>query len=98
MAVVYNACSKSTQERLLASHFGKDSTVETYNFILLVKTLGSIYASVNHAVVAQQELGRGLRQGGQGSVVCFLERVQEIFSQAYGTPVGWSAYHCTKLV
>ena len=52
MAVVYNACSKSTQERLLASNFGKDSAVETYNFITLVKTLGAIYASVNHAVVA----------------------------------------------
>ena len=98
MAVVYNACSKSTQERLLASKFGKESPVETNNSILLVKTLGAIYASVNHTVVAQQDLGRGLRQGGQESVVCFLERVQEIFSQAYSPPVGWSAYHCTKLV
>ena len=31
-------------------------------------------------------------------MVCFLERVQEVFSQAYGPPVGWSAYHLTKLV
>ena len=53
---------------------------------------------MNHAVVAQQELGRGLKQGGQESVVCFLERMQEVFSQAYGPPVGWSAYHRTKLV
>ena len=68
MAVVYNACSKSTQERLLASNFGKESAVETYNFITLVKTLGAIYLSVNHAVIAQQELGRGLKQGGQESV------------------------------
>ena len=42
MAVVYNACSKSTQERLLASNFGTESAVETYNFISLVKTLGAI--------------------------------------------------------
>ena len=33
MAVVYNACSKSTQERLMASNFGIESAVETYNFI-----------------------------------------------------------------
>ena len=72
--------------------------MEPYNFITLVKTLGAIYSSVNHAEVAQQELGRGLKQGGKESVVCFLERVQETFSQAYGPPVGWSAYHCTKLV
>ena len=98
MAVVYNACSKSTQERLLAAKFGTESAVETYNFISLVKRLGAMYASVNHAVVAQQELGRGLRQGGQESVICFLERVQEVFSQAYGPPVSWSAYHHTKLV
>ena len=97
MAVVYNACSKSTQERLLASNFGKESAVETYNFIMLVKTLGAIYSSVNHAVVAQQELGRGLKQGGQESVVCFLERIQETFSQAFGPAVGWSAHHRTKL-
>ena len=54
MAVVYNACSKSTQERLLASNFGTESAAETYTFISLVKTLGAIYASVNHAVVAQK--------------------------------------------
>ena len=72
--------------------------MEPYNFITLVKTLGAIYSSVNHAEVAQQELGRGLKQGGKESVVCFLERVQETFSQAYGPPVGWSAYHRTKLV
>ena len=72
--------------------------METYNFITLVKTLGAIYSSINHAVVAQQELERGLKQGGQESVVCFLERVQETFSQAYGPPVVWSAYHIMKLV
>ena len=29
MALVYNACSKSTQERLLAAKFGTESAVET---------------------------------------------------------------------
>ena len=53
---------------------------------------------MNHAVIAQQELGRGLRQGGQESVICFLERVQEVFGQAYGPQVAWSAFHRTKLV
>ena len=43
MAVVYIACSKSTQERLLAAKFGTESAVETYNFISLVKTLGAMY-------------------------------------------------------
>ena len=81
MAVVFNACSKSTQDRLLASNFGTESAVEPYNFIKLVKTLGAIYSSVNHAVVAQQKLGRELKQGGQESVVCFLERVQETFTK-----------------
>ena len=58
--------------------------MDTYNFISLVKTLGAMYASVNHAVIAQQELGKRLQQGGQESVICFVERVQEVFSQAYG--------------
>ena len=57
-----------------------------------------MYSSVNHAVIAQQELGKGLKQGGQESVICFLERVQEVFSQAYGPQVSWSAYHRTKLI
>ena len=65
---------------------------------MLIKTLGAIYSSVNHALLAQQELGRGLKQGGQESVVWFLERIQETFSQAYGPVVGWSAYHRTKLI
>ena len=64
IAVVFNGCSKSTQERLLASNFRIVSADATYNFIRLIKTLGAIYSSENHAVLAQQELGRGLKQGG----------------------------------
>ena len=48
IAMVFKACSKSTQDRLLASNFGTESADETYNFITLVKTLGGIYSSVNH--------------------------------------------------
>ena len=62
IAVVFNACSKSTQDWLLAAGFGMENADETYNFIMLIKTLGEIYSSVNHAVVAQQELGRGRKQ------------------------------------
>ena len=40
LAVVFNACSKSTQNRLLASNFGVESKDETYTFITLIKTLG----------------------------------------------------------
>ena len=94
--MVFNACSKSTQERLLAANLGKESAAEAYNLISLVKTLGAMYASVNHAILAQQELGRGLKQGGQESIICFLEWLQEVFSKAYGPQVGWSAYHQTK--
>ena len=45
LAVVFNGCSKSTQDRLLAAGFGTDSAEETYNFISLVKTLGAVYNS-----------------------------------------------------
>ena len=31
-------------------------------------------------------------------MVCFLERIQETFSQAYCPVVGWSVHHCTKLI
>ena len=51
--MVFNACSKSTQERLLAADFGTESAEDTYDFVSLVKTLGAMYQSVNHAVVAQ---------------------------------------------
>ena len=72
IAVVFNSCSKSTQDRLLASNFGLESADATYTFITLIKTLGAIYSSVNHA---QQELGRGLKQGGGESMICFLKRI-----------------------
>ena len=98
LAVVFNPCSKSTQEPLLAAEFGTESAEDKYDFVSLVKTLGCMYQSINHAVVAQHELGRGMRQGGQESIVCFLERVQEVFSQAYGPQPGWTPFHRTKLV
>ena len=43
-------------------------------------TEGVKYSSVNHAVLAQQELGRGIKQGVRESVVWFLERIQEKFN------------------
>ena len=61
LAVVFNACSKSTQERLLSADFGTDSAEDTYDFVSLVNTLGALYQSVNHTVVAQNELGKGMR-------------------------------------
>ena len=98
LAVIFNTCSKSTQERLLPSNFEVESADETYTFITLLKTLGAIYSSVNHAVLAQKELGRGLKKGVRELVVCFLERIQETFSKAYGPAVGWSTHHLANLV
>ena len=40
LAVIFNACSKSTQDRLLAANFGGEIAEEEYTFILLIKTLG----------------------------------------------------------
>ena len=54
IAVMFSTCSKSKQDWILASGFCTESADESYNFITLIKTLGGIYSSVNHAVVAQQ--------------------------------------------
>ena len=40
----------------------------------------------------------GLKQGEQESVVCFLERIQETFSQAYGPAADWSGHHRKTLI
>ena len=93
LAVIFNTCSKSTQDRLLAANFGGESAEEEYTFITLLKTLGAIYSSLNHAVLAQEELGRGLKQDIKESIVSFLKRLQDVFTQAYGPAVGWSAHH-----
>ena len=98
MAVIFNACSKSTQDRLLVANFGGESAEEEYTFITLIKTLGAIYSSVNHAVLAQEELGRGLKQDIKESIVSFLERLQDVFTQAYGPAVDWSVHHRSNLV
>ena len=52
-----------------------ESADNEYTFITLMKTLGAIYSSVNHAVLAQQELGRGLKQDVHELIVSFLERI-----------------------
>ena len=91
LAVIFNVCWKSTQDRLLAANFSGESAEEEYTFITLIKTLGAIYSSVNHAVLAQEELERGLKQDKKESIVSFLARLQDVFTQAYGPAVGWSA-------
>ena len=62
IVVVFNVSSKSTQDRLLASNFGVESADATYTFITLIITLGALYSCVNHGVLAQQELGRVIKQ------------------------------------
>ena len=83
LAVIFNACSKSTQDRLLAADFGSDSGQVDYDFIALLKTLGAVYNSLNHTIVAQNELGRGLKQERVESIICFIERVQETYDRIY---------------
>ena len=65
---------------------------------MLMKMLGAIYSSVNHAVLAQQELGRGIKQDVHELIVSFLERLQDTFSQAYGPAVSWTVHHLSNLV
>ena len=60
IAVVINACSKNSQDRLLASNFDVESADATYTLITLIKILVAIYSYVNHAVLAQKELGWGI--------------------------------------
>ena len=65
---------------MLAANFGGESAEEEYTFVTLIKTLGAIYSSIFHAVLAQQELGRGLKQDIKESLVSFLERLQDVFT------------------
>ena len=83
---------------MLALNFSVESEDATYTFITLIKTLGAIYSSVNHAVLAQQELGQGIKQDVPESVVGFLKRIQETFSQAYSSALGWSCHHPPNLI
>ena len=55
--MVFNACSKSMQERLFAADFGTESAEDMYEFVSLVKTLWAMYQLVNHAVVARMNWG-----------------------------------------
>ena len=43
LAVIFNACLKSTQDRLLAANFGGESAEKEYTFITLIKTLGAFF-------------------------------------------------------
>ena len=69
MAAIYNPCSSSTRERILAANFGEESKADTYTYQNLLNMLGAIYSSVEHAVVAQRQIAQGLKQTQLGLIV-----------------------------
>ena len=62
VALVFNLCSNSTKQRLLAMNLATEVLQPKYTFVDLLKTLCVLYISPNHITLATKSLYIGVRQ------------------------------------
>jgi len=78
IAIVYNSCSASLKQRLLALDVGDKAKVDSYSYLDLLQLITTIVHSPNARDDATMQIYKGLRQTNAESVQAFLQRVRDV--------------------
>ena len=90
VALVFNSCSNSTKQRLLAMNLATEVLQPKYTFIDLLKTLCVLYISPNHVTLATKSLYKGVRQLPNELIQVYMDRIRVLAEDAFGTASRWS--------
>ena len=96
IAVIYNSCSTSLKQRLLALDVGREAQKDSYSCLLQLIT------TVVHSPVSKDEammnIYKGFRQANSESVQSYLQRVRDTAEEAYGPSSGWTMSQASLLL
>ena len=88
IAVIYNSCSTSLKQRLLALDVGQEAQKDSYSYLCLLQLITTIVHSPVSKDEAMMSIYKGFRQTTSELVQSYLQRVRDTAEEAYGPSSG----------
>ena len=98
IAVVYNSCSLSLKQRLLALDVGKEARKDSYSYLKLLQFISTVVHSPISCDQAMMEIYKGLRQTNSETVQTYLQRWCDVAEDAWGPSSGWTMSQASLLL
>ena len=98
IALVYNSCSTSLKQRLLALDVGNEARKDSYSYLNLLQLITTVVHSPNARDDATMQVYKGFRQSSSESVQAFLQRVRDVAEEAYGPSSSWTMSQASLLL
>ena len=97
IALVYNSCSTSLKQRLMALDVGNEPRKDSYSYLNLLQLITTVVHSPNARDDATMQVYKGFRQASSESVQAFLQRVRDTAEEAYGPSSSWTVSQASLL-
>ena len=98
IAIVYNSCSASLKQRLLALDVGDKAKSDSYSYLELLQLITAVVHSPNARDDATMQIYKGFRQNNTESVQTFLQRVRDVAEEAFGPSSSWAMSQASLLL
>ena len=98
LALVYNSCSLSLKQRLMALDVGKNAQQDSYTFLHLLQLITTVVHSPLSRDQAMHEIYKGFKQASGETVQNFLQRTRDTGEDAYGPSSTWTMSQASLMV
>ena len=98
IAVVYNSCSTSLKQRLLALDVGNEAQKDSYSYLSLLQLITTVVHSPVSKDKAMMSIYKGFRQASSESIQSYLQRVRDTGEEAYGPSSSWTMSQASLLL
>ena len=98
IALVYNSCSTSLKQRLLALDVGSEASKDSYSYLNLLQLITTVVHSPNARDDATMQIYKGFKQHSAESVQVFLQRVRDGGEEAFGPSSSWTMSQASLLL
>ena len=98
IAVIFNSCSLSLKQRLLALDVGKEAREESYSYLNLLQLITTVVHSPISCDQAMMDIYKGFRQTDTESVQTYLQRWRDVAEDAWGPSSGWTMSQASLLL
>ena len=98
IAVIYNSCSTSLKQRLLALDVDNEAQKDSYSYLSLLQLITTVVHSPVSKDEAMMNIYKGFRQASSESVQSYLQKVRDTAEEAYGPSSGWTMSQVSLLL
>ena len=98
IALVFNSCSTSLKQRLLALDVGQEAQKDSYSYLNLLHLITTVVHSPVSRDQAMMDIYKGFRQASSESVQSYLQKVRDTAEDAYGPSSGWTMSQASLLL